>query len=261
LVRWKGLFAQFLARAIARQYRSNMLGFLWAVMVPLITLGIYSFVFGVVMASRWDGAVTTTGQPINYTLYLFAGLVVFWLLAQTANEACTATVNHANLVKKTVFPVEIIPLVTLGTALFHTVISTLILIAASLVMLGTVPATALLFPIVLLPFVLLLAGFAWILAALGVYFRDLNHVVALVLTAVLFLSPVFYATSRLSTKLQTVVLLNPVSFIVDQTRAVLLEGSAPNWVGLAGYLAIAWVVSIFGLAFFRKSKKNFADVL
>src|SRR5436190_322287 len=104
LARWWPLFAQFLARAIARQYRSNALGFLWAVMVPLITLAIYSFVFGVVMASRWEGAATRGGEPIPYTLYLFAGLIVFWLLAQTAAEACTATINHANLVKKTVFP-------------------------------------------------------------------------------------------------------------------------------------------------------------
>ena len=201
-------------------------------MVPLITLGIYSFVFGVVMASRWDGAVTQSGQPIPFTLYLFAGLIVFWLLAQTANEACSATVSHANLVKKTVFPLEIIPLVTLGTAVFHTVISTAILVAASVIILGSVPSTALLFPIVLFPFVLLLAGGAWILAALGVYFRDLSHVVALVLTALLFLSPVFYATGRLSPDLQSLVVLNPISFIVTQTRAVLLEGQPPNWSGL-----------------------------
>src|SRR5581483_1170787 len=129
LVRWWPLFSQFLARAIARQYRSNALGFLWAVMVPLITLAIYGFVFGVVMVSRWPGAVTHDGQPIPFTIYMFAGLIVFWLLAQTANEACTAAVNHANLVRRTVFPLEIIPLVTLGTALFHTLIGTLILIA------------------------------------------------------------------------------------------------------------------------------------
>lgn len=261
LVRWHTLYAQFLTRAITRQYRSNMLGFLWAVMVPLITLGIYAFVFGTVMASRWEGAVTRDGQTIPFTLYLFAGLVVFWLTAQTATEACGATVQHTNLVKRTVFPLEIIPLVTLGNALFHTLISTAILIAATLLILGTVPVTALLFPLVLLPFVLLLAGASWALSALGVFFRDLSHVVALALTAVLFLSPVFYSTSRLTAGLQKLVLLNPISFIVTQTRTVLLEGGAPDWRGLGLYLIVGWVAAVFGLAFFRKSKKNFADVL
>jgi lipopolysaccharide transport system permease protein len=151
--------------------------------------------------------------------------------------------------------------VTLGSALFHTVISTLILVAASIIVLGAVPATALLFPLVLLPFVLLLAGGAWALSALGVFFRDLSHVVALVLTAVLFLSPVFYSTSRLTPGLQKLVLLNPISFIVAQTRAVLLEGAFPNWRGLGLYLIVGWVAAVVGLAFFRKSKKNFADVL
>lgn len=261
LVRWRSAFFQFQARAITRQYRVSVFGFLWAVLVPLITLGIYTFVFGTVMQSRWDGAVTSTGEPVSFSLYLFAGLLVFWPLAQVAGEACSAIVNHANLVKKAVFPLEIIPLTTVGTALFHASINTLVLLAASLYVHGHIPLTVLLFPIVLAPFILMLAGFAWFLSALGVYFRDLSYVIGLVMTGILFLSPVFYSLSRLTEGLQTAVLFNPISFIVVQSRAVLIEGRAPDWEGLLGYLLVAWGIAVLGLAFFRRGRRNFADVL
>jgi lipopolysaccharide transport system permease protein len=261
LVRWWPAYVQFQARAIARQYKVSVFGFFWAVFVPLITLGIYTFVFGTVMQSRWDGAVTPSGAQVSYSIYLFAGLLVFWPLAQSTAEACSAIVSHANLVKKAVFPLEIIPLTTVGSALFHAAINTLVLLAASLYVHGEIPMTALLFPLVFAPFILMLAGFAWFLSALGVYFRDLSYVIGLVMTGVLFLSPVFYSLSRLSAGLQTAVLFNPISFIVVQSRAVLVEGRLPDWSGLAGYLAVAWVIAALGLAFFRKARRNFADVL
>ena len=261
LVRWRSAFAQFQARAIARQYKVSVFGFFWAVFVPLITLGIYTFVFGTVMQSRWDGAVTVSGEQVNFSLYLFAGLLVFWPLAQSAAEASSAIVSHANLVKKAVFPLEIIPLTTVGTALFHATINTLVLLAATLYVHGQIPVTVLLFPVVLAPFMLMLAGCAWFLSALGVYFRDLSYIIGLVMTGVLFLSPVFYSLSRLSAGLRTAVLFNPISFIVVQSRAVLLEGRLPDWQGLLGYFAAAWVIAVLGLAFFRRARRNFADVL
>lgn len=261
LVRWWSSFWQFLQRAIVRQYKMSAFGFLWAALVPLITLGIYTFVFGTVMQSRWDGAATASGEPVSFSLYLFAGLLVFWLLAQSAAESCNAVVSHANLVKKAVFPLEIIPLTVVGAALFHGAINTAVLLAAMLYVHGGLPLTVLLFPVVLAPFILLLAGVAWILAALGAYFRDLNYVIGLIMTGVLFLSPVFYSLSRLGPGLQGLVMLNPVSFIVTQARAVLVEGRAPDWTGLAAYLLVAWIVASLGLAFFRRAKRNFADVL
>lgn len=261
LVRWWSSFSQFLQRAIARQYKMSAFGFLWAALVPLITLGIYAFVFGTVMQSRWDGAATATGEPVSFSLYLFAGLIVFWLIAQSAAESCSAVVNHANLVKKAVFPLEIIPLTVVGAAVFHGAINTAVLLAAMLYIHGGIPITVLLFPLVLAPFVLLLAGVAWILAALGAYFRDLTYVIGLVMTGVLFLSPVFYSLSRLGPDLQGLVMINPISFIVTQARAVLVEGRGPDWMGLFAYLAVAWIVAALGLAFFRRAKRNFADVL
>ena len=114
---------------------------------------------------------------------------------------------------------------------------------------------------VLAPFIILLIGSAWILAALGVYFRDMTHMITLFLTGLLFLSPVFYPLTRLTPALQSIVVFNPVAFIVIQSRQVLLEGKMPDWTGLAIYLAVAWVIASLGFMFFRKARRTFADVL
>ena len=256
LVRQRVALWQFLVRAISRRYRVSAFGFLWVLIVPLVTLGIYTFVFGSVMQSRWDTGTT----ELPFSLQLFAGLIVFWLMADAMAQAPTCIVEHANLVKKAVFPLEIIPAVVVGAALFHTLINTAILLAAT-ALLAHVPATAVLFPLVLTPFVILLIGSAWILAALGVYFRDMAHMMTLILTGLLFLSPVFYPLTRLSPALQSIVVFNPVAFIVIQTRRVLLEGNMPDWTGLAIYLVAAWVIASLGFIFFRKARRTFADVL
>lgn len=257
LVRQRVALRQFLARAIARRYRMSSFGFLWTMVIPLATLAIYAFVFGVVMpVSSGDG-----GGATGFTLRLFTGLIVFWLMAEVVTQSPTAIVEQTNLVKKSVFPLEIIPAVTVGNALFHGLVSTAVLLAALLALGADLHATALLFPVVLLPFALLLVGLAWFLSAIGVYFRDLMHIVGLVMTGALFLSPVFYSLDRLSPGLRRAVMFNPISFIVGEARAVLLEGRMPDWHGLGLYLAVAWIVAALGLAFFRRARKSFSDVL
>lgn len=257
-VRQHAVLRQFLARAIARRYRVSSFGFLWMVLIPLATLGIYTFVFDVIM----EGGRLGPGQDrTGFALYLFAGLIVFWLMAEVMTQAVGAVVEHTNLVKKAVFPLEIIALVVVGNALFHTVISTGILLVAVLATTGAVPLTALLLPAVIVPFVLLLAGLAWILAAVGVYFRDLTHIIGLFMTAALFLSPVLYSIDRLAPALRALIMVNPVTFIVIQARRVLLDGVMLDWSGLALYTAVGWLVASLGLAFFRAARKNFADVL
>ncbi len=250
---------QFLVRAIKRRYRLSAFGLLWTVIVPLATLGIYTFVFGFVLESRWD----TSGDAGTYGFgfYLFSGLIVFWALAEVMGQAPVAIVEHSNLVKRAVFPLEILPPVAVGNAIFHTFVNAGVLIVALAIIERHVPATALLLPIVLAPFVLLLIGFAWILAAVGVYFRDIVHIVGLVMTGALFISPVFYSIDRLSPTLQAFIFVNPITFIINQVRLVVLDGTNPDWLGLGIYLLVAWITASLGLVFFRYARANFADVL
>ena len=254
------VFRQFLQRAIARRYRLSAFGLLWTVLVPLFTLAIYTLVFGVILQSRWTGSADA-GDTSSFGLYLFSGLVVFWLMADVVGAAPVAIVEYTNLVKKAVFPLEVLPIVAVGSAVFHALISTAVLLAAIMFFKGAIPVTALYAPIILFPFVLLLMGFGWLLSAIGVFFRDIQHMVGLLMTGVLFLSPIFYSIDRLGPTLKFIILLNPVTFIVTQIRTVLLEGANPDWLGLAVYFGVAWFVASTGLAFFRYARKSFADVL
>ena len=260
VLRWRVAFWQFLIRAIARRYRTSALGMLWTLIVPLFTLGVYTFVFGVVMQTRWGSGAASAGTA-GYSLQLFAGLTIFWLMADVLVETPTSIVQHANLVKKAVFPLEIIPITVVGSALFQTLINACILIVATLFVVGHIPATALLYPLVLLPFVLLLCGLAWFLSAFGVYVRDVTHGIGLLMTVLLFISPVFYSSDRVSPIFKPFLFLNPITFIVIQSRRVLLDGELPSWHGLAIYFVIACVVTAFGYFVFRKARRNFADVV
>ncbi len=259
LVRHFLIYRQFLGRSIARRYRLSVLGLLWTVLVPLFTLVIYTFVFGVVLESRWAGM--DGGDTTSFGLYLFVGLLVFWLMADVVGGAPGAVIDYSNLVKKAVFPIEILPAVLVGNAVFHALITTGVLFIALLAIKGSIPLTALLFPIVLAPFVLLMAGLGWLLSAIGVFFRDIQHIVGLLMTGVLFLSPILYSIDRLGPGLKTLILFNPVTVIVIQMRRIALEGQQPDWAVLGLYLVVAWVVASAGLAFFRYARKSFADVL
>jgi len=259
LIRQRVALRQFLLRSIKRRYRLSAFGLLWTIIVPLTTLGIYTFVFGVVMESRWSAS--DSPSTYGFSLYLFSGLIVFWVLAEVMGQAPMAVVEHTNLVKRAVFPLEILPPVVVGNAVFHALVNTGVLLAALVALGGQIPITALLLPIILLPFVILLIGLSWILAAVGVYFRDIVHMVGLFMTGALFISPVFYSTDRLGPALQAVIMLNPITFIILQVRLVVLEGQNPDWVGLGLYFMIAWVIASTGLLFFRHARANFADVL
>lgn len=259
LMRQHVALRQFLVRAIKRRYRLSAFGLLWTIIVPLTTLGIYTFVFGVVMESRWSTGETTS--TYGFSLYLFSGLIVFWVLAEVMGQAPLSIVEHTNLVKRAVFPLEILPPVVVGNAVFHAIVNTGVLLAAVVALGGQIPVTALLLPIILLPFVILLTGLSWIFSAVGVYFRDIVHIVGLFMTGALFISPVFYSTDRLSPALQGLIMLNPITFIIHQVRLVVLDGQGPDWFGLGVYFLIAWMVASIGLAFFRHARANFADVL
>jgi lipopolysaccharide transport system permease protein len=255
-------------REIAGRYRGSMLGMLWSMLTPLFMLAVYTFVFGIVFRTRWTGAgaeglTGAGGEPstAEFAVILFAGLIVFQLFSEVVNRAPTLVLSNANYVKKVVFPLEILPVVALGSALFHAVISFAVLLAFKLAIFGVIPATALLLPLVLAPFCLMVLGLAWFIAALGVYYRDINQFIGTLVTALMFLSPIFFPLTALPEWLRPWVALNPVTFPVEQTRAVLIFGSMPDLPGLAAYCAIALVIATLGFAWFQKTRKGFADVL
>ncbi|KRG87104.1 ABC transporter permease [Stenotrophomonas sp. CW117] len=259
LLRNRGLIRQLAWQEIAGRYRASVLGVAWMVITPLLMLAVYTFVFAVVFQSRWGGVGDT--DKAKFAVVLFAGLAVFNLFAECVNRAPGLIVANSNYVKRVVFPLELLPVITLCGALFHFAASMLVWMIASWILIGPPPPTVLLLPLMVLPLLIGTLGLGWLLSALGVYLRDVGQVVGVVVTGLLFLSPIFYPIEAVPESVRDLIRLNPVGYMVDIARGVLVFGTLPS---LAGYLIaffssvlLAWV----GFWWFQKTRKGFADVL
>ena len=252
------LIVQMTKREVIGRYRGSVLGILWSFFNPVFMLTVYTFVFSVVFKARWDAG---SGSKIEFALLLFAGLIVFNLFAECVSRAPGLIFSNVNYVKKVVFPLEILPWVILGAAMFHALISIGVWLIAYLVFFGVPHITVLLLPLVLLPLMMLTMGLIWGLASLGVYLRDVSQFVTIFITVLMFLSPIFYPASAIPEKYRPVLLLNPLAPALEQTRDVLFWGKMPNMTILSVYLLCTALAAWLGFAWFQKTRKGFADVL
>ena len=246
-------------REVLGRYRGSLFGLGWSLFHPLVMLTIYTFVFSVVFRARWPGMAE--GSMTDFALALFVGLILHGIFSECINRAPSLILSNVSYVKKVVFPLEILPWVAMGSALFHGVISLIVLLVALLVTHGMVPWTIILFPLILLPFVCTTIGTAWMLSSLGVYLRDIAQITGIMTTILLFVSPVFFPLSAVPTELQACMKLNPLTFVIESGRNVLIFGQTFNWLGWAWYFAGSLVVAWAGFWWFQKTRKGFADVI
>ena len=259
LVKNSQLIFQMIKREVIGRYKGSVFGLAWSFFNPILMLTVYTFIFSVVFKSRWGSS--GSDSKTEFALTLFVGMIIFNLFSEAINRSPSLIVERVNYVKKVVFPLEILPLVNLGAALFHSLISISVLILAIVIINGQIFWTAFLLPLVLLPLIFLILGISWFLAALGVYVRDIGQFIGVLMTVLMFLSPVFYPISALPAKFQTWMLLNPLSFIIEQARIILITGGMPDLIGLCIYLFVALLIMLLGFAWFQKTRKGFADVL
>ncbi|WP_416268786.1 ABC transporter permease [Burkholderia cepacia] len=251
------LLRQLVSRDIAGRYRGSMFGTIWAFLNPLLMLSVYTVVFGVFLRSRWAG----TSNSLEFSVVLFSGLVIFNFFSECFNRAPTLITSHANYVKKVAFPLELLPWMIVGTALFHMSISFLVWIIFSAFVYGTIHWTLVFVPLILVPLVFMVIGVSWILSSLGVYIRDIGQVVGVLTSVVMFLSPVFYAIESLPKPFQAVLRINPLTFVIQQARAVMIDGVLPDFGMLAVYTVASVLFAWLSLAWFQRARDGFADVL
>ena len=252
------LIRRLTRRQIESRYKGSLLGVLWAFIVPLMMLAVFTFVFSVVFKIRWGVDVEGRGQ---FALVLFAGLIVFNLFSHCVTQAPTLMLLHTNLIKKVVFPLEILPWTVLAEGVFNAVISYVVFFAVYFPVLGCPPATSLLLPIILIPLSIFLLGAIWILASLGVYVRDLSQGVAVVATMFLFLSPVFYPLTAVPPEFRVIIYSSPLTSVIRDVRNVLFWSEIPHWGFWLASMIVAWIVAWLGFAWFIKTKRGFADVV
>ena len=255
--RHRPLIIEMTSREIKLRFRTSAMGVLWSLLQPLAMLAIFAFVFGAILKVRWANAATTT----EFALVLFAGLLVFNLFNECLTAAPGLVVSRSSLVRQHGFPLEILPWVQLGHALFGFVAGALVLFAFELAVRRSIPATALMFPLVIVPVALAGLAAGWLLGALGVFVRDVQQVVAPLSMALLFLTPVFFDLSIVPDAYRPWFYANPLTFAVEQGRAVLLEGRMPDFAGLLIGTGIAWLAAAASLASFRRARDEFADAL
>lgn len=258
LWRNRQLVLQMIIREVAGRYKGSALGLAWSFFNPIFMLTVYTFVFSEVFKARWGGGDESRTQ---FAVVLFAGLIVQGLFTEVLNRAPGLIISNVNYVKKVVFPIEVLPVIAMGTAVFHGIISLGVLVVAFVLFNGFLQWTVVLIPLVLLPLIVLALGFTWMLASLGVFLRDVGQTIGILTTVLLFLSPVFYPMSAVPERFQPVIMMNPLTFIIEQARDVLIWGRLPNWIGLGGYSLVAFFVAWMGYVWFQKTRKGFADVL
>jgi lipopolysaccharide transport system permease protein len=257
---WKNseLIKQFVKREVIGRYRGSYLGIFWSSLTPLFMLAVYTFVFSVVFESRWG---TGSGSKLEFALVLFCGLTTFNIFAETVNRAPGLIVGNVNYVKKVIFPLEILPVVALGSAMVQALISLSLLLVALVFFMGVINWTIILIPLVLLPLILLSLGLGWFFASLGAYLRDVGHLIGIAVQVLMFMTPIFYSITSIPENLRWVFYLNPINNVVEDMRRVVIWGQLPNWQWLVLGTVIGGIVAVLGYAWFEKTRGGFADVL
>ncbi|WP_250526179.1 ABC transporter permease [Caballeronia sp. GAWG2-1] len=247
-------------REVVGRYRGSVFGLAWSFFNPVLMLAVYTFVFSFVFKSRWGGDASPIGRG-EFAMMLFVGMTVHALFAECINRSPLLVLQNASYVKKVIFPLEIFPVIALCSAVFHMFISVVVLIVGLLFVSGSVHWTVLFFPAVVLPLFMISLGVGWFLAATGVYVRDIAQATAFLASVLMFLSPVFYPISALPEKYRIWLQLNPLTFFIEESRAVLVSGKLPDFPTLGLYYCVSILVAWAGYWWFQSTRRGFADVL
>jgi lipopolysaccharide transport system permease protein len=253
----RDLLRSLVRREIEVKYRGSSLGKLWILLLPVMMLGVYTFVFGAIYGSRWGASSDLS----DFVPMLYCGLIVHSIFAETVGRAPSIIVNNPNYVKKVIFPLELLPLGSLATSLFNAGVSFLLMLILVLVLKGGLHWTLVTAPLVVLPLVLYAIGFAWLIAALGVFFRDIEQIIGVLMSMLLFLSPVFYSVSSAPQLARALLNFNPLTYPIEEIRSVVLLGLMPQWQQWMLQMLIGLMVAWFGLWVFERVRPAFADVV
>ncbi len=255
----RALIARLTRREVVGRYRGSVMGILWPFLTPVILLAVYTFVFSVVFKARWG--TSPSESKAEFAVVLFTGMIVYGLFAECLSRAPGLVVGSVTYVKRVVFPLEVLPWVSLGAALFHMAVSLGVLLVFQAATRLSLQPTTLFLPLVIAPLALLTMGLSWFLASLGVYVRDVGPTIGILLTVLMFASPVFYPISALPERYRALILLNPLTFVIEQARDAVIWGRRPDLAGLAVYAAVSFGVALLGFAWFQRTRNGFADVL
>jgi len=255
----KQLLASMVVRDITARYKGSWGGLFWAVANPVLLMLVYYFVFSMIFEVRLPELYD--GREAPFAGFIFAGLIVYFMFSEVLLRSSTLISDNTNYVKKVVFPLEIIPPVMVLGAAFNFLVSLVILTLFLLISGHALTPAILVLPLVLIPYLLFLMGLAWLIGALSVYVRDVGYVAGFIATAMMFLSPVFYALQSVPASFQSVMLLNPMTHFIEAFRYCVIGGMVPEGKILLILWTIAVIIFLLGYGFFQRVRHGFADIL
>jgi lipopolysaccharide transport system permease protein len=254
--RWD-LIVSLARRELAARYKGSAGGLLWAVLTPLVMIGIFTFVFAKIFGARFGAG----GSAWEFALYLFCGLLPWTAFSESVQTSTQTIVSHANLVKRVVFPLELLPASHVLASFMSQMFGTVALLIAIIIIQGKPHLSILWLPVVVVPQLLATLGVAWLVASLGVYLRDMVQAMSLILMAWLYLTPIIYPETVVPDRYRWLLNLNPFTPLIRSYRQIMLEGRAPDWQGLAYFTLFALVAFLFGYWWFARTRRGFADVI
>lgn len=222
-------------------------------------LCVYTFVFSIIFKARWGTDIGDSQSA--FALIMFCGMAVYNIFSESVALSVGVITGNPNLVKKVIFPLELLPLAQVISSTILSVPWFLLLILGTVIIFGQIHLTVLLLPVVLLPVVFVALGASYLVASLGVFFRDMQYIVGVFLQILFFLTPIFYPISAIPEKYRWILEGNPMSFIIEYCRNVLIFGKMPVWGNYGLALLLSLLALQFGFFWFHKTKKGFADVL
>jgi lipopolysaccharide transport system permease protein len=257
---WKHreLIRTFAKREVISKYKGSFLGSMWSFINPLLMLIVYTFVFSEIFNAKWN---TASNSKVEFAIIIFCGLITFSIFGDVISRSPYLILGNANYVKKVVFPLEILPVVALGSAVINSLISLAILILCIGIFMHMVHWTLVFIPLVLSPLMLLSVGLGWFLSSLGVYLRDIAQIVTVAVQALMLLSPIMYPATLIPKDLRFLYYLNPIGYVVEDMRKIIIWGELPDWNSLCIEVLIGLIVFYIGYVWFQKTRSGFSDVI
>ena len=259
---YRSLYFQMTKRTLLDRYKGSFVGVLWVVLYPLFMVSIYTFVFGDLLQAKWTSGSMANPQSLPFSISVFAGLLVFLMVAEVLSKAPTSISSQLSYVKKVRFPLMLLAFVDVSIAYLHSAVAWLVMCCVALLLAVELSWSALLVPVFLITLAPLLVGLHWMIGAVSVYLRDLEQVMTPTLTLLLFLSPVFYALDSVNAQLVSIIQLNPLTFWMEGVRGLLVGDFQQFSIArVALYLATVVIVALVGKLIFGRLQQGFADVL
>jgi ABC-type polysaccharide/polyol phosphate export permease len=253
----RSLLFQLVRRDFEQRFVGSAVGWVWGIIHPLVLLASWTFVFSICLQVRLPPTEVTG----NYPLFLFAGMLPWLLFSETVQRSASSLLDHANLITKTVFPAEMVPISIFLSALVSHVMALALVVAAVGIWLNHISISLLALPVYLALLGLFGVGIGWIMASLQVYLRDTAQLLSVILTFWFWLTPIFITEDQFPVGLRFLIAGNPLAYIVRAYRELLLTSRLPDPYDLGMVTVYALATFVIGGLFFRHMKRGFADVL